>query len=256
MLLPLSLFLLLLFDILGFITTRASPLMVNTRELESRRASPRMIPIRIAVKKKGSGYRTLLKQGDRPPRPFQSDDDLVLVFGTLVAFQVSRDGGASGQPPKLSVKELDIPRSGPSKTIDHNYLIKLGRPDLVARFNEAPTKEDVVERFIHIDQLLLETKQAFEYLGEPWVASQLIIEDELDYFSLMMISMQLEYGKEGNPVLPGLGEKDYVQWPSIYEDMKEKRGRQPNETMLQILQGSYYHPRVPPSRRPNLQPMS
>ncbi|KAH7881627.1 uncharacterized protein C8R40DRAFT_1261965 [Lentinula edodes] len=138
MLLPLSLFLLLLFDILGFITTRTSPLIVNTR------VSTRM-PIRIAVKNKGSGYKTLRRR-DRPPHPFQSDDDLILVFRTLVAFQVSRDDETSGQPPKLSVKELDILRSGALNTIDQNYLIKLGQPDLVATFNEAPIKEVVVER--------------------------------------------------------------------------------------------------------------
>ncbi|KAJ3910930.1 hypothetical protein F5877DRAFT_73555, partial [Lentinula edodes] len=176
--------------------------------------SPRM-PIRIAVKNKSNSYK-ILQGHDRPPRTFQSDDDLIFVFGTLVAFQVSPDDETSGQPPKLSVKEVDIPRSGALNTIDRNYLIRLGQPDLVATFNEAPIKEVVVERFINIDRLLLETKKAFEHLGESGAASQLIIEDELDYFSLMMISMQLEYGKEGNPVLPGLWGEDYVQWPSIY----------------------------------------
>ncbi|KAJ4471889.1 hypothetical protein C8J55DRAFT_491412 [Lentinula edodes] len=66
--------------------------------------------------------------------------------------------------------------------------------------------------------------------GENGAASDLVIEDELNYFSLTMISMQLEYGKEGNPVLPDLKGNAYSQWPSIYRDMKITRGRQPNES--------------------------
>ncbi|KAJ3876337.1 hypothetical protein F5051DRAFT_429849 [Lentinula edodes] len=103
---------------------------------------------------------------------------------------------------------------------------------VICQYMEEGTKEEklVVERFTNIDRLLLETKKALEHLGEGRAASDLVIEDELNYFSLTMISMQLEYGKEGNPVLPDLKGNAYSQWPSIYRDMKITRGRQPNES--------------------------
>ncbi|KAJ4470798.1 hypothetical protein J3R30DRAFT_3710695 [Lentinula aciculospora] len=248
LLLP-HIFSLLLVDALLSISVSARPLVTQTHHQLGGRETDE-VKLKLAVRKPDGTFRVWGKWSNKP---LKADDVLVFFFHDIVGFQVDTSYDALGQP-QLTVTDVECPRRA-SNRLDTRLFGKLGMlpvsakelpsgTELVAAPNSKLDKTSLEERFGNPQKLLQDVKVKLVSRGEDnsVLDEELIVEDAVDYFSLIMISLRYEDGRgPDGRVLPELG-NTHPRWPILYRDMKQLQGKKSNEYLMELLQGTHYRP--------------